>query len=196
MKKLIDKRIFTVVSIVLGIGFAFGIVFLICTSSFDKILIKTEISEYFSLIKDGKILTFSTFLNSFKTNFIYIFLITMFSIVYFISPLILFLNFYKGMVLGFYSASIILVFKAKGILIVLTTLLSHHLIVILTLIIYSSIMLRFSLNLLKCTREGENLNLKLFIKRVVILFLLALIVCIISSILELFLSTFILSLIM
>lgn len=195
MKKLIDKRLLTVVSIVLGIGFVFGIVFLICTSSFDKILIKSEIIDYFNVLKEGKSVSFSSFINSFKTNFIYIALITIFSIVYVISPLILFINFYKGMILGFYTASIVLTYKAKGLFIALVSLFPHHLIMCTTLLVYSSVMLKYSLSLFKCTKEGESLNIKLFIKRISILFIAAIMISVISSLLELFLNSFIISLI-
>ena len=196
MKKLIDKRIITVVSIVLGIGFLFGIVFLITTSSFDKILIKSEITDYLSMLQEGKNITLATFLNSFKSNFIYILLITIFSIVYFISPLILFINFYKGMVLGFYAASIVLAYKVKGVFIALAALFPHHLIMCILIIVYSSIMLKYSLSLVKATRDGENLNIRLFIKRISILFIIALLMCLASTLLELFLNSFIISLIL
>jgi len=54
-------------------------------------------------------------INSFKYSATYITLITIFSIIYIFSPGILFISFYKGMVIGFLMGSVVLTYKIKGI---------------------------------------------------------------------------------
>ena len=64
MKKLIDKKIIIVSTILLGLGLISGIIFFFLTSSLDKMIVKNEILEYTSL--SAKSITLSSFLNSLK----------------------------------------------------------------------------------------------------------------------------------
>lgn len=194
MKKLIDKRIVAINVALIILGIVFGIVFLILTSHIDKLLIKNQMGEYFDLINRDKIVNFTYFFNSFKMNFLYILIITICSIVFFFSPIVLFVNFYKGMQIGFLLSSTILTFKIKGIILGLLLLIPHHIVICILLIIYSSIMLKYAYNLFKITRENKELNIKLLSKRVLILFGAAIIICLISTASELFINRFLLKL--
>ena len=194
MKKLIDKRIVAINVALIILGIVFGIVFLILTSHIDKLLIKNQMGEYFDLINKDKIVNFTYFFNSFKMNFLYILIITICSIVFFFSPIVLFINFYKGMQIGFLLSSTILTFKIKGIILGLLLLIPHHIVICILLIIYSSIMLKYAYNLFKITRENKELNIKLLSKRVLILFGAAIIICLISTASELFINRFLLKL--
>ena len=194
MKKLIDKRIVAINVALIILGIVFGIVFLILTSHIDKLLIKNQMGEYFDLINKDKIVNFTYFFNSFKMNFLYILIITICSIVFFFSPIVLFINFYKGMQIGFLLSSTILTFKIKGIILGLLLLIPHHIVICILLIIYSSIMLKYAYNLFKITRENKELNIKLLSKRVLILFGAAIIICLISTASELFINRFLINL--
>lgn len=194
MKKIIDKKIMYLNCILLGLGVIFGIFFLITSTPLDKLIIKSEITDYINLIISDKVINFSSFFNSFKTNFTYIFIITITSIIYILSPIVLFVNFYKGMLIGFLMGSLILTYKIKGILLAVVSIFPHHIIMSAILIIYSSIMLSYSLKLFKATREEKSINIKLLIKRVGILFVSALILSIITSLLEIFFNSFLMSL--
>lgn len=195
MKKIIDRRILYTNLILLGLGVIFGIIFLISTSSLDKSIIKSEITDYIEVFSNNSV-TFSNFINSFKSNVMYIILICIFSCFYILSPLNLFINFYKGMQMGFLVSSAILTYKLKGILYSLLLLFPHHIIMTALIVLYSTIMIKYSLKLFKATKENKNLNIGLFIKRVAILFLGALIICLISSLLEIYLNSFLLKLIL
>jgi len=187
MKKLFNKRIIIINALIIGLGIIAGIIFLIFTSHIDKLIVKEEITEYFALIKTSSH-SFSNLINSFKYSATYITLITIFSIIYIFSPGILFISFYKGMVIGFLMGSVVLTYKIKGIFYSLLVIFPHHILTILLLILYSSIMLTFSYKLLKGTINKENINLGLFIKKVSILYLGALIVSFIISLIEIFIS--------
>lgn len=195
MKKLIDKRIIIINAALLILGILAGIIFLLFTSSLDKLIIKEEITDYFTQIGNGTSATISNLFISFKYNFIYIFIMTISSIIYLFSPLILLINFYKGFLIGFLISSIILTYKIKGILISILSIIPHHIIMCITLIIYGSILLHFSYKLMKCTYNGENINLKAFIKKIGILFISVTIICLISSILEIYLNPLLINLI-
>lgn len=93
-------------------------------------------------------------------------------------------------------SSIVLTYKFKGVFLSLLSLIPHHIIMCITLIIYGSIMLQFSYKLAKGTYNGENINLKAFIKKIGILFLGASILCLLASILEIYLNPILVKLIL
>lgn len=192
MKKLIDKKIILVSSILLGLGILSGIIFFFITTSLDKMIVKNMMNEFVSIKTN---VTFSTFINSFKYNIIYIVIITLSSLLVIFSPLVLLINYYKGLTIGFLISSTISTFKLKGILYFVAILFPHHILMSILLILYSSIMFKLSLKLLKVTYMNEPINLNIFIKKVLILFLTSLIICIIISLLEIYISPLLLGLI-
>lgn len=192
MKKLIDKKIILVSSILLGLGILSGIIFFFITTSLDKMIVKNMMNEF---VKIKTNVTFSTFTNSFKYNIIYIVIITLSSLLVIFSPLVLLINYYKGLTIGFLISSTISTFKLKGILYFVAMLFPHHILMSILLILYSSIMFKLSLKLLKVIYMNEPINLNIFIKKVLILFLISLIACIIISLLEIYISPLLLGLI-
>ncbi len=192
MKKLIDKKIILVSSILLGLGILSGIIFFFITTSLDKMIVKNMMNEFVSIKTN---VTFNTFINSFKYNIIYIVIITLSSLLVIFSPLVLLINYYKGLTIGFLISSTISTFKLKGILYFVAILFPHHILMSILLILYSSIMFKLSLKLLKVIYMNEPINLNIFIKKVLILFITSLIVCIIISLLEIYISPLLLGLI-
>lgn len=192
MKKLIDKKIILVSSILLGLGILSGIIFFFITTSLDKMIVKNMMNEFVSIKTN---VTFSTFINSFKYNIIYIVIITLSSLLVIFSPLVLLINYYKGLTIGFLISSTISTFKLKGILYFVAILFPHHILMSILLILYSSIMFKLSLKLLKVIYMNEPINLNIFIKKVLILFITSFIVCIIISLLEIYISPLLLGLI-
>lgn len=192
MKKLIDKKIIIVSSILLGLGILSGIIFFFITTSLDKMIVKNMMNEFVSIKTN---VTFSTFITSFKYNIIYIVIITLSSLLIIFSPLVLLINYYKGLTIGFLISSTISTFKLKGILYFIAMLFPHHILMSILLILYSSIMFKLSLKLLKVTYMNETINLNIFIKKVLILFIIGFISCIIISLLEIYISPLLLGLI-
>lgn len=192
MKKLIDKKKILVSSILLGLGILSGIIFFFITTSLDKMIVKNMMNEFVNIKTN---VTFSTFINSFKYNIIYIVIITLSSLLVIFSPLVLLINYYKGLTIGFLISSIISTFKLKGILYFVAILFPHHILMCILLILYSSIMFKLSLKLLKVIYMNETINLNIFIKKVLILFIISFIICIIISLLEIYISPLLLGLI-
>lgn len=195
MKKLIDKRIIKTLVIVFVLGFIGGILFLILTNKLDKLIIKNEIEEYFNLFKDNKIIGLDNLINSFKNNITYITIILVSNIVFVLCPLTYFVNFYKGFLIGFLMSSIILTFKLKGIFYSLLVLIPHQLLMNLLIIIYSSIMIKFAFKLFNAYKNKENINIRLFTEKILILFMGALFITLISSLLEIYLNSIIMRLV-
>lgn len=195
MKKLIDKRIIKTLVIVFVLGFIGGILFLILTNKLDKLIIKNEIEEYFNLYKDNKIIGLDNLINSFKNNITYITIILVSNIVFVLCPLTYFVNFYKGFLIGFLMSSIILTFKFKGIFYSLLVPIPHQLLMNLLIIIYSSIMIKFAFKLFNAYKNKENINIRLFTEKILILFMGALFITLISSLLEIYLNSIIMRLV-
>jgi len=194
MKKIIDKKLIYINASIFLLGIIAGIVFLILTGNLDKLIIKKEITDFFEILQNGSESNLTRLLTSFKYNISYILLITVTSIVYIFSPLILFINFYKGLLIGFLISSVIMTFKLKGILYSILLIFPHHILMPITIILYSSIMLHFSIKLFKSTCKNENINLLTFIKKIGILLITATILSLISSILEIYLCPLIIKL--
>lgn len=193
MKKLINDKIIKIASILLVLGILSGVVFLLITSSLDKMIIKDEINSYINCFNSK--VSINSFLTSFKYNIIYFIIITISGIFYLFSPLIIFVNYYKGLQIGFLMSSIILTFKTKGILLMLVSLFPHIIFMSISIIIYSSIMLNISYKLMKATYNEESINLKIFVKKVLLLFLIGIVISLIGTLLEVFVNAYLVRLV-
>ena len=193
MKKLINDKIIKIASILLVLGILSGVVFLLITSSLDKMIIKDEINSYINCFNSK--VSINSFLTSFKYNIIYFIIITISGIFYLFSPLIIFVNYYKGLQIGFLMSSIILTFKTKGILLMLVSLFPHIIFMSISIIIYSSIMLNISYKLMKATYNEESINLKIFVKKVLLLFLIGIVISLVGTLLEVFVNAYLVRLV-
>lgn len=193
MKKLINDKIIKIASILLVLGILSGVVFLLITSSLDKMIIKDEINSYINCFNSK--VSINSFLTSFKYNIIYFIIITISGIFYLFSPLIIFVNYYKGLQIGFLMSSIILTFKSKGILLMLVSLFPHIIFMSISIIIYSSIMLNISYKLMKATYNEESINLKIFVKKVLLLFLIGIVISLVGTLLEIFVNAYLVRLV-
>ena len=193
MKKLINDKIIKIASILLVLGILSGVVFLLITSSLDKMIIKDEINSYINGFNSK--VSINSFLTSFKYNIIYFIIITISGIFYLFSPLIIFVNYYKGLQIGFLMSSIILTFKSKGILLMLVSLFPHIIFMSISIIIYSSIMLNISYKLMKATYNEESINLKIFVKKVLLLFLIGIVISLVGTLLEVFANAYLVRLV-
>ena len=108
-----DKSIYLSLLIALIISFIFGMFFITILSSTDKVTLKEYITNFFTSIKQGKIISlYKTLINN--NLGILITSILAFSVVLF--PLVIVIIFYKGFTLAFTITSLIYTFKIKGII--------------------------------------------------------------------------------
>ena len=191
MKKIINKKFnLPVISIYL-IGVLFGIIFLFFISEVDKLIIKSEIEEYLNIVGSSKN-TLSSILNSFKNNVLYLTIIWVSSITIIFAPIIFFVIFYKGFLSGFLISCFIMIFGIKGFLYSFLFTFPHEIINITSLILFSIIMFSISFKIMKSIYNNDTLNLRVFCKKVLIIYIIFLLVLLISSILEIYLNHFIL----
>ena len=108
-----DKSIYLSLLTALLISFICGMFFITILSSTDKVTLKEYITNFFTSIKQGKIISlYKTLINN--NLGILITSILAFSVVLF--PLVIVIIFYKGFTLAFTITSLIYTFKIKGII--------------------------------------------------------------------------------
>ena len=151
-----DKSFISIL-LMFTLGIIFGIIFFFLISNSEKDIIQTGIKEYIGLINTNNI-EYNKLINSFLNNFILlnIIFISSFSIVLF--PLIHFINFYKGFILGFSFITIINIYKLKGILYFIIFIFPHEYILIPFIIILSTLMLKntYKLNFNKVLSSADT----------------------------------------
>lgn len=191
MKKIINKKFNLPVIVTFLIGIVFGITFLFFISQVDKLIIKSEIEEYLSLVSNSSN-TLNSILNSFKNNLLYLTIIWVSSITIIFTPIVFFVIFYKGFLTGFLMSSFIMIFGIKGFIYSLIFTFPHEIINIMVFILFSIIMVSISYKIMKSIYKNDTINLRIFCKKVFILYIAFILVLLISSILEIYLNHFIL----
>ena len=191
MKKIINKKFNLPVIVTFLIGIVFGIIFLFFISEVDKLIIKSEIEEYLSLVSNSSN-TLNSILNSFKNNLLYLTIIWVSSITIIFTPIVFFVIFYKGFLTGFLMSSFIMIFGIKGFIYSLIFTFPHEIINIIVFILFSIIMISISYKIMKSVYKNDTINLRIFCKKVFILYIAFILVLLISSILEIYLNHFIL----
>lgn len=191
MKKIINKKFNLPVIVTFLIGIVFGITFLFFISQVDKLIIKSEIEEYLSLVSNSSN-TLNSILNSCKNNLLYLTIIWVSSITIIFTPIVFFVIFYKGFLTGFLMSSFIMIFGIKGFIYSLIFTFPHEIINIVVFILFSIIMVSISYKIMKSIYKNDTINLRIFYKKVFILYIAFILVLLISSILEIYLNHFIL----
>lgn len=182
-----SKKINTFVYLTFLIGILSGAIFLILLSQTDKTLISDQITLFIQNIATNTINSRQAFQNSLITNYIYIFLLFFLGISIIGIFGNIFLIYIKGFFIGFTIASYIGIYKIKGILIPLISLISYQLISIFSVLaigIYSIIISHHFFKQIKQKRTS-NSNNKMF-KKYIIIFIISLLLSTISSLLEAF----------
>lgn len=190
MKKVIMDKSFLSIIIIFILGILFGILFYFITNNNDKEIVFKGIEEYLDLINKGNLDNYSL-LNIFISKFILlnIIFISSFSIILF--PLIHFVNFYKGLTLGFSFSILINIYKLKGILYSLVFLFPHELLFIPFIILISSLMLKNTYKLYNLFKNDKAIKIRTLYKRLLYIYLISFVITLLISLSELYINTYI-----
>lgn len=183
--------IFFVFMVILGI--IFGSLFITILDKSDKELVSTQITNFFTNIKTNQNQDIvATLKNSLFTNIGSVLAIWILGISIIGIPLIILFVFIKSFVFGFSIGGIISVYNIKGILLSIGYLFPHQIINIITLFILSLISFNISVNFLKSLISKKQIDFKMWIGKYYKLLLISLIIMVLSSLMETFLSPYIL----
>ena len=194
MKKLLKKKMFKYFIILLILGFLFGVIFIFFLKELDKFTIKSGLEEYINLIASKDFSYFNGFLNSLKNNLLYISLLWISGIIFVLLPIIVFIIFYKGFMIGFMLSGFILTYKIKGILYFIIFIFPHELINILSIVIFSMYALKFAKKIMGTMYRNESINLRKVIINYLIIYGVFIIIALLSSLIEIYVNSFILRL--
>lgn len=183
-----QKKKYIFLITVLVVGMISGILFIFFISKEDKSLVKTELETFFTMIKSNKINYFTTFINSFFSNFFYLFSIWLLGISIIGIPIIIFMLFLKGFVFGFSISSIISHNGLIGIPLSISTQFPHSIILLICMILISFYATNFSIKLFKVLFLKSDLPLGIYFKKYNLVSMICIICLFICSLIETFLS--------
>jgi stage II sporulation protein M len=179
------------------VGLTFGAIFMTVLDNHDRLLVLNQITAFFNGIKT-KNLTYTLALkNSLLSNLVFILGIWILGLSVVGIPLILFLIFFKGFIIGFAFAAIIYKYKFLGVLIAFFYVFPHHLLSIIVTMVLGYYSINYSINLFfsifkKKTISFHNLTqqyVRILVFSTTLLFITSLFeVYIVPSILRFFLA--------
>ena len=163
-----DKSIYVSLIIALLISFIFGMFFITILSSTDKVTLKEYITNFFTSIKQGKIISlYKTLINN--NLGILITSILAFSVVLF--PLVIVIIFYKGFTLAFTITSLIYTFKIKGIILAIVYVFPSLIFNLVFYFIMCYYSFKLSLILFNKVINNDTTNINKFLKKYLVIIL-------------------------
>lgn len=163
-----DKSIYVSLLIALLISFVFGMFFITILSSTDKVTLKEYITNFFTSIKQGKIISlYKTLINN--NLGILITSILAFSVVLF--PLVIVIIFYKGFTLAFTITSLIYTFKIKGIILAIVYVFPSLIFNLVFYFIMCYYSFKLSLILFNKVINKDTTNINKFLKKYLVIIL-------------------------
>lgn len=163
-----DKSIYLSLLIALLISFIFGMLFITILSSTDKVTLKEYITNFFTSIKQGKIISlYKTLINN--NLGILITSILAFSVVLF--PLVIVIIFYKGFTLAFTITSLIYTFKIKGIILAIVYVFPSLIFNLVFYFIMCYYSFKLSLILFNKVINKDTTNINKFLKKYLVIIL-------------------------
>lgn len=189
------KRTFIFFAVLVILGIIFGSLFITILDKPDKEMVTSRITEFFNLVKtnnDTDIL--SALKNSLFSNILSVLMIWLLGISIIGIPLIIVFMFIKSFIFGFSVGGIISVYNIKGIILSIGYLFPHQFINIVVLFALSLVSFNLSINFLKNLLTKRTMDFKIWTGKYYKLLFLSLIIMIISSLLEVFVSPLILKL--
>lgn len=194
MKKILNKKTLLFYFLLFGLGTIFGLIFIFFISDLDKYVIKNGLTEYITSITSNSFSYKEGLVLSLKTNIIYITLIWLCGIIFIFIPIVVFIIFYKGFIIGFMISSFILTFKAKGIFYTILFIFPHEIINSLAIIIFSIYSFKFAKKIMGTIYRNEEVNLRKLSKNYFIIYSLFIVVSLVSSLIEIYINSFLIKL--
>lgn len=183
-----QKKMYLFLTILLTSGILLGIIFAFVINDVDKILVKNQLDLFFGLIKDGPINYKDGLINSLLTNLLYLLGVWFLGISIIGLIFIIILLFMKGFIVGFSIGSILLNYKFKGLLGIITYLFPHQILNLIVSILLSFYAICFSIKLFNYLFLQRNINFKKTMNKYVKILILCLGSFIIISLIETFIS--------
>ncbi|HHT38679.1 MAG TPA: stage II sporulation protein M [Mollicutes bacterium] len=185
------KKLYLFLLIIFIIGVIFGSVFLTILDENDKASVLNQVASFFNQIKANEINYLETLRNSMTANLLYITFVFILGISIIGIPIVIIMLFLKGFMIGFSLVTIIAQYKFIGVLGAITYIFPHIIISTLVILIISYYALNLSFNIFKAVIKKKTINFNEIINRYSFTMLFGVILMIISSLIETFISPYI-----
>lgn len=184
--KIIKSRLFKALIFLFILSIILGIIsyFMINSS-----IINDNLYNYFDLIKREDFNYINSLLNSIIYNNKYMFFIWISGIILISFMLIPFIIIYRGISVGLLLMGLIATFKIKGIILFIILLIPTIIINELIYIFMSYYSFKFSIKIYNSIKKDKLINIKSFSKNYLYIYIIFSIILLISSIIEIFISS-------
>ena len=180
------KRDYTFILGLILVGITFGSIFMTFLDKHDKLLVLNQITAYFDSIRNNQLTYLVALKDILISNLVFILIIWILGLSIFGIPIILFLVFFRGFILGFAIASIVYKYKFWGAILSIIYMFPHHLCSVIILMILSYYSLNYGFNLCCAIFQKKTINFKNITNRYFRVLFLAIIGTIIISLYEVF----------
>lgn len=184
----INKKMATFLIGITIIAIVTGSIYATFLNNSDKLLVKNQIDTFINNIKDNNINYFSTFINAFLSNGIFVLFIWLLGLSIVGMPIIIIMYFLKVFILSFSVASIIVNYKLKGILLSFIYIFPHFIINIfayMLLIIYA---ITLSLKIGHAIIKRVNVDFKPIMNKYIYILVFTIISCLLTALIEVFIT--------
>ncbi len=194
VKKEKNKLIFVIIMFIIGL--VLGSIFTNFITSDDKSLLIEQLEVYFSSIEklSNDVFGIKAFSSEILNNSLQLFIIFALGISMVGLPVVIFILFFKGFMLGTTLSTMFLKYQLKGIIGAFLYVFPCFIINILIYILMSFFALYVSTKFLKALIKKDNLNFKNFLGKYLLTFCLCIILMIINCLLESYLTPLLLKL--
>ena len=183
-----QKKIYIFLIIVMLIGLILGIIYAVILNKSDHAIVTTSLDSFFTSIKNNDIDYKSALINSLVGNISFVTFIFLLGISIIGIPLIIFSLASSAFIFGFSLSSIIYTYHFNGILKAITYLFPHQMITLLMSLFLGFYALYFGIKLFKYLFRGIDINVRSSIKRYLQVYITVLLIFILCSFIEVFLS--------
>lgn len=177
------------------IGIITGSIFIMVINTNDKSLIVEHITKFFSNVNSSDYSYLDSLKNMLSLNYFYVIVIWVLGLSILGILVNIFLTYLKGFIIGFTTSSLIITYGFKSILAVILYIIPHTLINSLVIIVLTIYSITFSRYLLIQIFQKKDMKTKNFMKKYLIILLIAVALTLVSSISEVYLFPFLLKLI-
>lgn len=177
------------------IGIITGSIFIMVINTNDKSLVVEHITKFFSNVNSSDYSYLDSLKNMLSLNYFYVIVIWVLGLSILGILVNIFLTYLKGFIIGFTTSALIITYGFKSILAVILYIIPHTLINSLVIIVLTIYSITFSRYLLIQIFQKKDMKTKNFMKKYLIILLIAVALTLVSSISEVYLFPFLLKLI-
>lgn len=185
-----NKRMLVFLFTLLFMAVLFGSFFATKLSTNDLEEIKSSLDTFFSMTKQNKLNQLPAFFQSFGANIMFTIAIWILGISVIGAPLMIVLFFMKAFTLGFTIASMIKIYRLKGLLYSLIYIFPHQVINLLVFIFFIMFSMSLSITLFQALLKKKTVDFSKVMNRYVFILAITIGILIITSLLEIYLMPF------